>query len=367
MFLSLLISSYADDSSLQNQQVAQQYLSMIIEQEQEDGKWIDTSLPLFSQFIESVIQSGKIAQHICGGSSFTGVSLHKSFTLKDSSNSFRALAHHNLTGDFNHDEEGKLLQLLSTAIGCGMILSSVQDTMLKSNMSLIARTMQVLFIPDLKYGQKHMILESRRYYQPVSNKPVTETYLAYVDGGYYSLPLLSTRSSSCNRALRRLSSLLGRLGIISNLNEMLMDNINKLESCQIANSNSNHQVLRRKLKNTHDSQVNGSNLELEVPVSEYVLQKLRIAISIWSIIKYGLLGLIDIVQISNSSADKILEECEVCGTVDKVSRCSRCKKVFYCSAAHQKQDWMHHKVSIAFLSVYNKVAKIFDIIVIHVL
>lgn len=35
--------------------------------------------------------------------------------------------------------------------------------------------------------------------------------------------------------------------------------------------------------------------------------------------------------------------CMVCGATGPISKCSRCKVAFYCSAACQKEHWMHHK------------------------
>ncbi len=37
--------------------------------------------------------------------------------------------------------------------------------------------------------------------------------------------------------------------------------------------------------------------------------------------------------------------CLVCGTRNCKLRCGRCKFVYYCSKAHQSEDWKNHKVS----------------------
>lgn len=36
--------------------------------------------------------------------------------------------------------------------------------------------------------------------------------------------------------------------------------------------------------------------------------------------------------------------CEVCNQTENLLRCSRCKSIYYCSKAHQKQDWRKHKL-----------------------
>lgn len=37
--------------------------------------------------------------------------------------------------------------------------------------------------------------------------------------------------------------------------------------------------------------------------------------------------------------------CVVCGLSEDLLRCSHCKNVYYCTKAHQKQDWKRHKVA----------------------
>jgi len=36
------------------------------------------------------------------------------------------------------------------------------------------------------------------------------------------------------------------------------------------------------------------------------------------------------------------QQCKICGSRDNLSRCSRCKATWYCSRAHQEEDWTEH-------------------------
>uniref|UniRef100_H3AFL2 MYND-type domain-containing protein n=1 Tax=Latimeria chalumnae TaxID=7897 RepID=H3AFL2_LATCH len=41
---------------------------------------------------------------------------------------------------------------------------------------------------------------------------------------------------------------------------------------------------------------------------------------------------------------ELVQYCELCGKMENLLRCGRCRNSFYCSKAHQKQDWKKHKL-----------------------
>lgn len=49
--------------------------------------------------------------------------------------------------------------------------------------------------------------------------------------------------------------------------------------------------------------------------------------------------------LSNRAAFRAAKgQCNMCGVSENTSTCSGCRKVYYCSKAHQKDDWPYHKV-----------------------
>lgn len=46
---------------------------------------------------------------------------------------------------------------------------------------------------------------------------------------------------------------------------------------------------------------------------------------------------------SSKSNEAQLDKCYVCNTWSSL-KCSNCVKVYYCSTAHQRQDWKRHKL-----------------------
>lgn len=47
-------------------------------------------------------------------------------------------------------------------------------------------------------------------------------------------------------------------------------------------------------------------------------------------------------QSQSQTGTKSAQKCKICGCGDNLSRCSRCKATWYCSRAHQQEDWAEH-------------------------
>ncbi|XP_075718727.1 egl nine homolog 1 isoform X1 [Rhinoderma darwinii] len=46
----------------------------------------------------------------------------------------------------------------------------------------------------------------------------------------------------------------------------------------------------------------------------------------------------------SSQSERDHQYCELCGKMENLLRCGRCRSSFYCSKAHQRQDWKKHKL-----------------------
>lgn len=56
--------------------------------------------------------------------------------------------------------------------------------------------------------------------------------------------------------------------------------------------------------------------------------------------------------ISKPKRDTQLDKCYVCQTWSSL-KCSNCVNIYYCSVAHQKQDWKRHKLECHPFEVMN--------------
>jgi hypothetical protein len=310
---------------------------------------------LTNRWLALVHSAAQLAETSSGGRMLTGISLGQLAPVDFDSNSTESCLESDDVGvgfSANTDADTRLSNILSMALGCGMIL----DGQLRSTIVMLGPSMvkhcQVLFVPDIKAAQKSILLESRRYYFPGC---MSKGECRKVDVGYYRFPLLSSRQVNCQTLSRRFAGWISRagkfhlitprrtlyvcieLGLFDDIFSSAKRSLQKLERIAAKQRGRERETVGSHSYSTHTEAAN----------------RLAGAISLWSLLNCGVLGEFDarlLVRSRNNpvNTEKDVQEelaCAVCGVKNTMlSRCSRCRAVYYCSQEHQRRHWSVHKV-----------------------
>ena len=238
MLLTMLIGAtcdvYTNVSAL-----AAGYVQRIIASHETRGDMSVIASSILDRAIHSLLRAATCAESVMGGHTTTGLKLPPLSTGPTIDASLQETPATTTTaygsgaksrvGEGVEFDEGKMMFHLTTACGCVATLqqstitsssfsSSIQQFESKEHSLGIVRSLQILYYPDLQaYGTGRSPLESRRYYSNEflgSGSPKSINRYRYVEGGYYRVSWMSTRSDDCKRLVRRLCWLLaGHTGL----------------------------------------------------------------------------------------------------------------------------------------------------------
>ena len=244
MLLTMLISAtcdvYTDVSTL-----SIEYVQRILALHETRGDMSVIASSILDRAVHSLLMAATCAESVMGGHTTTGLKLPPLPTGPTTDASLQGSPTNTTTiagfssgkssgkgkvGEGAEFDESKMMFHLTTACGCVATLqqssltsspsSSIQHFESKNLTLGIVRSLQVLYYPDLQaYSTGRSPLESRRYYSnEFSGSAPTINRYRYAEGGYYRVPLMSTRSDDCKRLIRRLCWLLaGHAGLHTSL------------------------------------------------------------------------------------------------------------------------------------------------------
>ena len=240
MLLRMLIGAtcdvYTDVSTL-----AIEYVQRILALHEARGDMGMIASSILDRAVHSLLRAAICAESVMGGHTTTGLKLPPLPTdrstidasLQGTPATTTTTAYgsgaKSRVGEGVEFDESKMMFHLTTACGCVATLqqstitsssfsSSIQQFESKEHSLGIVRSLQILYYPDLQaYGTGRSPLESRRYYSNEflgSGSPKSINRYRYVEGGYYRVSWMSTRSDDCKRLVRRLCWLLaGHTGL----------------------------------------------------------------------------------------------------------------------------------------------------------
>lgn len=266
--------------------------------------------------------------------------------------------------------EMKYQQNISLMLGIAYSLEDTLHFVIKAEGISLLNCLCRMFLP--LRDAPIPLLETRKFYRLVerhveSSTSTTEKQVDFVSGQYYRLLFANAKSKTTLRASRVLAMIFGKAGSLSNLLQMVMSVHQKFERRFATYASTTKRMGSEELATVVNRSLSADEKSLPIKSSADtfdetdVVLMLKKTASIWTFIKYAILGNLKVradVPVKKESCSENSTEpnygscngerrpstCGYCGCVCSERRCSRCKCVSYCCVDHQKLDWKTHRL-----------------------